>query len=325
MTAPAPDITSRRRAAGVLLGLALPLLAPSWTWAAEPLAGEPHEEAPLLAHALSLSFPTMPHEEPWRERLGRAEHEIARHAPPGEGCALRLGAARFSALYDELGAARSALGDRRGAVEAYRQALECAPRSHGLHAQLAQELMHLGDSEAARSAALEGLEIAPGDPALASVIARTDFLAGRWAEAIEGFAALAHAEHDPLQAASWRLLLAAARERAGLPAGVPADGWPEAWPQPLLAHFAGELTEGDVLEAILAEEDDLRRREMLAEALFYAGQRRLAAGETELGRRHLAATTLLKVLPVIEHHLAHAELARMRTEPARHASAPDAE
>jgi lipoprotein NlpI len=52
---------------------------------------------------------------------------------------------------------------------------------------------------------------------------------------------------------------------------------------------------------------------MLVEALYYVGELRLVQGETDLARRHFAAVVNVKVPYFVEHRLARAQLARMRS------------
>jgi lipoprotein NlpI len=84
------------------------------------------------------------------------------------------------------------------------------------------------------------------------------------------------------------------------------------WPRPILDTLRGGMSEQQLLEVIENQGSERRRREMLAEALYYVGEQRLAAGETETARRYFAATVNLKVLYFIEHHMARAELVRMQ-------------
>jgi lipoprotein NlpI len=91
----------------------------------------------------------------------------------------------------------------------------------------------------------------------------------------------------------------------------------EEWPAPVLGVLKGTTTEAEVLEKVREQKNEQRRRELLVEALYYIGQLRLANGETETARRYFAATVNLKVLYFIEHHLALAEIVKMRARPAQ--------
>lgn len=289
-----------RRALALLAGALLPL----GTHAAA-------SDTPLLDYAAEQHYATMPHEETSRERLARITHEIERHSPPLADCARTLGAARFGQMFDELAAARAALGDHEGAAEAYGRALDCSPRDFYLHAGLASELMHLGRAEQARAVVLQGLAIAPKQPWLTAQLALIEFAGERWRRALELLQQAARTDEDPTRAMYWQCFLWLAQQRAGIERPVLADRDPvEEWPAPLLQALRGELDEAQLLALIEDEPAELRRREMLAEALYYTGQQRLAAGDAATARRYFAATVNLKVLYFTEHHMALAELAK---------------
>jgi lipoprotein NlpI len=86
----------------------------------------------------------------------------------------------------------------------------------------------------------------------------------------------------------------------------------EDWPGQILTTLQGSTSETDLLDTIRDEDNQVRRRELLAEALYYMGQGRLANGETDIARSYFAAVVNLKVLYFIEHHLALAEIMKMQ-------------
>ncbi|MCU0759049.1 MAG: hypothetical protein MUF07_07600 [Steroidobacteraceae bacterium] len=120
-----------------------------------------------------------------------------------------------------------------------------------------------------------------------------------------------------LAARFWRLLERLARRRAGLPAPPPPGSDPGApgtpWPAPLWRHLDGRLDERGLVAAIAADEDPRRRREMACEALYYTAQQAFADGRAAAARQRLARVVNLKVVYYVEHDLALAELARLRT------------
>ncbi len=305
-TGPVGLLTYLRRTLRHAGSLALLIMAPLAAAASD---------TPLLDYAARLSFATMPYEAELRQQLARVSREIERHPPPETDCARTLGAARFAHLFEELGAARSGVGDYEGAAEAFTRALDCHPRAAYLHAQLTEELLHLGRYEQARSVVQRGLTIEPEDATLRSLLARLDFVEERWSDAIENFrAAITLTENDEL-ATYWQCFLWLAQRRAGEAAPKPANRLPaEGWPRPILEMLQGKETQQALLEAIENETDLEIQREMLSEALYYVGQQHLAEGRLELARRYLAATVNLKVLYYIEHHMALAELAKPRMQ-----------
>jgi lipoprotein NlpI len=276
-------------------------------WSTEP------PTTPLLDYASGLRFETPPNEELYRRHALAVSSQLARDPPPTSDCSRTLGAARFAGLFDDLAAARSALGDERGAIEAYEGALGCNPRALHLHAGLAEELLHEGRPADARAAAERGLAIDPADYHAASVLARIDFIEERWPQAIERMRSIVAATEDPERATYWECFLWLAQLRSGVARPELVErSLTDEWPGPILATLRGETSEQQLLAAIEGQASERRRREMLVEALYYIGERRLTAGQAAVARGYFAAAVNLKVLYFIEHHMARAELARMQ-------------
>lgn len=269
---------------------------------------------PLLDYAQEQTLPTLPFSDSLWKRLTRITSELERHPPPATSeCAHTLGASRFASLYDDLGAVRSNLGDSEGAVEAFEKALACTPRAAPVHAALAAELLSLGRLDEARAVAERGLAVDRDESSLEVVLSRIDFIQERWAEAAARFRTAATVEPDDERATYWQCFLWLAQRRAGSlhPALASRVEYDE-WPAPILDVLKGTIPEEELLPLIRSEESERRRREMLAEALYYLGEMRLANGNTELARRYFAAAVNLKVLYFIEHHMALAEIAKLR-------------
>lgn len=280
-----------------------------------------------------------------RARLRSAEAGLQRADAPQDGCGEALGAARFAALHTELARARAALGERQGALSAWRAAAACAPRDPQPRREIATALMALGRLDEARAELGRAATLARGSAAgLDEARTRLDFAAGRWADAARGAAAIAarlerEGRRAQPQAAGdapvpdgdeaagalpasraaagfWRLLERLAQRRGALPAAPSppldpgADGAP--WPAPLWRHLDSRLDERGLVAAIAADPDPRRRREMACEALYYTAQQALAEGREAEGRRRLARVVNLKIVEFIEHDLALAELARRR-------------
>ena len=297
---------------GPRLALALLVLAPLAAAAAQSEKASP---TPLLDYASEQPLPKQPFGDLSDKRRASLEHELARHPPPArEECGQTLGRSRFAELYVNLASARASLGDYQGAVVAYEDALACEPRAASLQESLAAELFHSGRLVEARAAAERGRAIDAEVAALDSMLAQLDLIEERWADAVARLRTLAVTETDPERTQYWLCFLWLAQRRAGvakpdLPTSRIADG---TWPAPILDALRGRESESDVVDEIRDEDDDTRRREELVEALYYIGQSRLAAGETQIARRYFAATVNLKVLYFIEHHMALAELKKMR-------------
>ena len=280
--------------------------------AALALAAQAGLATPLLDYAATLSFDTAPEEARYRRALVVAEHELKANPPPASDCARTLGAARFAALLENVGSQRTWLADHAGAADAYSKALGCTPRTAYLYAELAQELMDDGRYDEAQAAVTRGLAIAHEDYELGSILARLDFIKERWPDAIGWLRWAAAATPDRKQEAYSQCLLWLAQARSGIAHPQlpqrPTDGWPA----PILDALDGTASEAQLLAAVQDNSSELERRQALAEALFYVGEQRLAAGDAPTARRYFAATVNLKVIYYIEHALALAELAKMR-------------
>ncbi len=280
-------------------------------------------DTPLFDYAMAQPSATQPFNEPLRQQIAAVQADISRHPPPTDSeCAHTLGASRFARQYDDLGSALSSSGDYDGAVTAFEKALACAPRAPNLHAELASELLHVGRLEEARATARRGLAIDRDNPALDSVLMQLDFIDEHWADVVARLRAMIATQTDDERAAYYQCFLWLAQRRAGVrhPELVARTEYDE-WPAPVLARLKGTLTEAQVLEKVREQKNEQRRREVLVEALYYIGQLRLANGEAETARRYFAAAVNLKVLYFIEHHMALAEIAKIRE---RSAEAPTA-
>ncbi|MBX5461921.1 MAG: hypothetical protein IRZ28_12645 [Steroidobacteraceae bacterium] len=282
---------------------------------------ERRTDTPLFDYALEQPSPSAPFAGTLNKLVAQHTAEIARNPPPPDGeCAQTLGASRFARLYEDLAVALANAGDYDGAISAHEKALACTPRAIPVHAALAEELLHAGRYKEARAAAQRAAAIRRTDLSelrpLDSVLMQLDFIDERWAESVARLRAMAASEPDAERATYWQILLWLAQRRAGVrePELAQREGEHvhEGWPMPILDFLKGSLTEDQLLEHIEDVRDDRRRRELLAEALYYVGQARLAQGETEVARRYFAAAVNLKVLYFIEHHLALAEVTKMR-------------
>ncbi len=271
---------------------------------------------PLLDFAKEQPLPQQPFAEDANKRLATVQAQIASHPPPPDAeCAHTLGAIRFARLYEDLASAQTTRGDSKGAIEAYGKALACTPRVAYLYANLASEQLHIGHLAEARTTAQRGVAIDGGDRTLDSVLSQIDFVEEHWAEAVGRLRAMATVEPDDERAQYWLMFLWLAQRRAGTrePELVTRAEY-DLWPTPILETLQSRLSEARLLDLIRKEEDDHRRREMLAEALYYVGQMRLANGDADTARRYFAATVSLKVTYFIEHHLALAEIGKARAK-----------
>lgn len=270
------------------------------------------DATPLLDYALSQTF-DVPADNAARQSATRLQRDLDRHPPPKENCSKTLGANRFSQTYEELGVALDGAGDYEAAIDAYERALDCAPRAAHLRAPLATDLMYVNRFAEAREVAGQGDLSDESALDLNAVVAELDIIDERWSEAIPRLRMLAtNYKEDEIAAYFQCLSWLAQRASGNARPSLVSRSDPESWPQPLLAAFRGEADEAEVTKRIDEEKDLDRRREILTEALYYLGRRRLSEGDEASGRRYLAAAVNLKVHYFVEYHLAAASLARLR-------------
>jgi tetratricopeptide (TPR) repeat protein len=286
-------------------------------FAAPFASAEPADSAsktPLFDYATEQPVVPPPNDNFVRKQIATFEAEMSRHPPPPDGeCAHTLGATRFAAQYDDLGAAQSNAGNYTAAIEAYEKALACTPRAADIHAELATELFHAGRLADARTTASRGVALTDNDSVFDGVLMQLDFIEEHWAETVSRLRAMTTTETDAQRATYYQCFLWLAQRRAGVkqPELVARTEYEE-WPAQILATLKGTMTEAELLDEIRAQKNEVGRREELVEALYYIGQSRLANGETGTARRYFAAAVNLKVLYFIEHHLALAEIVKMR-------------
>lgn len=275
---------------------------------------EPGRETPLFDYANSQPTVTRPIDTTFTKEITAVEAEFTRHPPPPDAeCAHTLGASRFARMYDDVGVFQSNIGDYDAAIISFQKALACTPRVANLYAELASEFLHKGRLAEARATLAKGTAIDAESAALDSVIMQLDFIEERWAESVSRLRAMI-AQTDDERATYYLCFLWLAQRRAGVkqPDLVTRTNEYDEWPAPILETLNGSRTEQELLEAVLEEKNEIRRRQLLVEALFYIGQRRLADGEALTARRYFATVVNQKVLQFIEHHLALAELVKMQ-------------
>lgn len=291
-----------------LLPLALALAAQAGQQDPAPLltyAATQHQHLPSAVDSTA--------NEAMQKRLAQVKFDIAKEPPPEANCAQTLGAKRFATLLDDLGGAYANLGDDAKAADAYVKAISCSPRVTFLHAELAASLLNLGRYDEARVEVQHQLATSRPDFTIHNLIVQLDFIAENWSDAITNARLAVMEAPDDEQAIYWQCYLWLAQERAGAKEPVLATRRAaESWPRPVLELLEGKIGEADLVDDVRAETDGHRRREILTEALFYTGEQRLATGETEDARRYFNATVKLQVPYFIEHHLAEAELDRLR-------------
>jgi lipoprotein NlpI len=268
-------------------------------------------ETPLFDFARELPFESVVAES--MAMLEATQYEIAHNPPPQDGCSRKLGANRFAEMYERLASIQALMGDSAAAHDSLTKSLACNPRVARVHASLASRLMELGRFEEARVEAARARAIDAEDETAALILVQMDLIEERWSEAIAELRALIARTVAPDRTTSWEIFLWIAQRRSGdVNPQDSATELADEWPRPALEFLRGALTEEDVLDVVKDEGDNRSQREKLSEALYYAGQARLADGDLENARLYFTATVNLKVMYFIEHRLALAELEKMR-------------
>lgn len=249
------------------------------------------------------------------KRLDRITFDLSKDPPPETNCAQTLGAKRFATLLDDLGGVYSSMGEDAKAAEAYSKAIACNPRAEFLHAQLAAALVDTGRYDEARTETQRQLTLGRTTFALYTLLTQLDFIQDKWPDAAAHARLAATEAPDDEQATYWQCFLWIAEKHTG--AQEPkllSRRIPPTWPAPLLASLQGKMPESDLISVIAAEQDGRRQREILTEALFYTGQKRLVEHRTAEALKYFKATLSLQVPYFIEHHLAIAELHKHSAE-----------
>jgi lipoprotein NlpI len=279
-------------------------------------AGVTEDPTPLLTYASAHHFPPIydaTAQYAFKKRLSQVTFDLSKDPPPESNCAQTLGAKRFAFQLDDLGGLYASVGDDAKAADAYTKAIMCNPRAEFLRAQLASALLGSTHYDEARLEAERQLTVGRANFSLYTLLTQLDFIQERWHDATTHARLAVTEAPDDEQAAYWQCFLWLAQKRAGTADPTVSDRRPPAtWPAPILDYLRGKITETDVVEAVAETHDIHRQHEILTEALFYTGEKRLAENQTAAGTKYLTATADLQVPYFIEHHLALAELAKLR-------------
>lgn len=271
---------------------------------------------PLLTFAAAHHYPPILQpaaQATLQKQIAHINLELSKDPPPATNCAQTLGAKRFATLYDDLAQAYSNRGEHAKAVDAYAKAIDCNPRADFLHAELAASLLDLGRYADARMETQRQLHLGRANFTLYTLLTQLDFIDEHWPDAVSNAKIAATMAPNDEQATYWQCFLWLAQLHSGTTDPTLAKRRiSEGWPAPILQSLQGKITEQELVEAVDDEHDPQRQRDILAEALFYTGQQRLATGHVAEAVKYFTATVNLKVLYFIEHQLATAQLRKLR-------------
>jgi lipoprotein NlpI len=277
----------------------------------------PIDPTPLLTYKSSHHYPPIydsTSQYALKKRLSQITFDLSKDPPPETNCAQTLGAKRFAFLLDDMGGVYSSMGEDDRAAQAYERAIACNPRAEFLHTQRAAALLATSNYDEARTEAER--QIGRGNFPLYSVLTQLDFIQERWQDTVTHARLAVTEAPDDEQAAYWQCFLWLAQKRAGTPSPVLVNRHPPGtWPAPILDFLQGKISEAEVTAAIDDTHDIHRQHEILTEALFYTGQKRLAENAAAAAESYFAAAADLQVPYFIEHHLAMAELTKLRHKP----------
>ena len=273
------------------------------------------DTTPLLTYASTHHYPPVLQpatQVTLQKQIARITFDLSKDPPPAENCAQTLGAKRFATLYDDLAQAYSNMAKHVEALEAYAKAIDCNPRADFLHAELAASLLDLGRYTDARMETQRQLHLGRANFTLYTLLTQLDFIDEHWADAIANARIAATMAPNDEQATYWQCFLWLAQLRSGLQEPALAKRpIAEGWPAPILESLQGKITEDELVDAVREEHDPPRQRDILSEALFYTGQKKLAAGQKDEAVKYFTATVNLKVVYFIEHQLATGELRKL--------------
>ena len=288
-----------------ILGLATSALA----------AAAAADTTPLLTYASTHHYPPVLQptiQATLQKQIARITFDLSKDPPPAENCAQTLGAKRFATLYDDLAQAYSNMAKHAEALEAYTKAIDCNPRADFLHAELAASLLDLGRYTDARMETQRQLHLGRANFTLYTLLTQLDFIDEHWADAIANARIAATMAPNDEQATYWQCFLWLAQLRSGSQEPTLAKRRiAEGWPAPILESLQGKITEDELVDAVREEHDPPRQRDILSEALFYTGQKKLAAGQKDEAVKYFTATVNLEVVYFIEHQLATGELRKL--------------
>lgn len=269
--------------------------------------------SPLLQLAARQDTRLLPATVERRAALRRAERAVSSlQIDPGQ-CPGSLGAERYAALYRDLAGAREALGDPAGALAAIELAISCEPRNVEHRSSRVWQLIRLDRWDEAGQQVLQALAIRPELPMLNALSMGIDFGARRWNAAAQRARTLAAADTGSELELYAQLFLLLTETRTGSSGPrVEARRLSEGWPRPVLRHLLGELDEAALADEIARLDSAALRRERLAEALFYTGERLLGEGQRDAARQRLAMAMTMRSFNLLEHDLARRELAALR-------------
>ena len=274
------------------------------------------DPTPLLTYAATHQFPPVyapSAQNAMKKRLSQITFELSKDPPPETNCAQTLGAKRFATLFDDLGGVYSSMGDDAKAAEAFAKAIACNPRAEFLHAELAAALLDMGRYTDARIETQRQLSLGRANFSVYTLITQLDFIEDRWIDAVADARLAASEAPDDEQATYWQCFLWLAQKHIGTQEPVLLNRRiPTSWPAPILDSLLGKISEAELVDAVASERDTHRQREILTEALFYTGEKHLAEKRIDEATKYFTATTELKVPYFIEHHLAMAELQKLR-------------
>jgi tetratricopeptide (TPR) repeat protein len=278
-------------------------------------------EHPLLdlARALEATRKPQPNRRYYAPELRASEHALEQAQPPADAdCARSIGASVYADLYLDLAGALEARGEFPGAVQAYRRALACTPRSSRVLASLAAAQFSARDIAGARAAVHEGLALSPRGVYLNRVAGSIDFIEQRWANAVSRFRYVAASEKDRERAAFAQLMYWLAQMRAGVPKPeFVARRHTEDWPKPLMLYMQGQYTEIELITAIREVDSDygeVRTDQRLCQALYYVGEAHWARGNPGVALDYFTAAVNVRVVHFDEHGMALAEIAVLRQQ-----------
>lgn len=212
--------------------------------------------------------------------------------------------------------ARDHVDDRKRALEDARRAVALDAASAQAKMTLAETLYGLGQFAESLASIEAAITAGSADSDAAMLRGRNRYFLGQFDAARTDFRIAAESRTGPGKAFPQLWYAIAAMRGAQKPADAlrdidaRTDG--ETWPQPLLAHYLGERSERDVMQAVNASKSDSERRERLCEASYFLAQLRLAEGDVRAAVKHFEKAIDTEVWEYVELPASRFELTRIK-------------
>jgi lipoprotein NlpI len=217
--------------------------------------------------------------------------------------------------YNTRGIVKRAKGDLDGALADYGRAIEVDPNSAGAYNNRGNVRRDKGEVDAAVTDYTRALEIDPNHASACQNRGDTYFLLRRWPEALADLRTRCEVKETGQEYARFMIWLI--RTRLGETKEADEEltnyvmerwqGAPRDWASRIGAFLTGQLSEAELMTASAAPEPTVERGQR-CEAYFFAGMKRLLAGERDAAIANFRQCLATEQKHFVEYQFAQAEL-----------------